>query len=186
MEFNFQDIEKPGTRVLKNRINEAKKARRGGLDIMYCRGSNTFRNFCKVVIAGALALPLFFTNSNTGETSDRFVAFFNTGWASVITITLILVLSITAGRFFQIAASKLFGAWKGWPKDLIKANFYINEYTGENGASKDIRLVDQETLINNELHQCFDNPHFLRRRLRINIKYDTMLMTNKAILPIFL
>ena len=53
LEFDFADIENPDTRILRGRIDEAMKARRGGLDMMYrerfrevLRGS-FFRNPCR-------------------------------------------------------------------------------------------------------------------------------------------
>lgn len=114
LDFAFEDIENPQTRILRNRVDEAMKARRGGLDMMYRRGGNTFGKFCAVVVSGVLAAPLF--TSVSSWKIDSFVGFFNTPYASILLLTAILALSLTAGRSFQIAASKLFEAWKGWPR----------------------------------------------------------------------
>jgi len=180
LEFAFEDIENPQTRILRNRIDEAMKSRRGGLDMMYRRGGNAFGKFCSVVVSGFLAAPLF-TSISTWDVSG-FVNFFNTPYASIILLMAILILSLTAGRSFQIAAGKLFEAWKGWPKSLTKANYYMDEYTGENGAAKDIRVFDQQSIISVEMHRWFDNPPFLKKRLGINCKYDTINVTITTLL----
>jgi len=180
LEFAYADVENPQTRILRNRIDEAMKARRGGLDMMYRRGGNTFGKFCAVVVSGILAAPLF--TSVSGWKVTGFVSFFNTPYASILLLIAILALSLTAGRSFQIAASKLFEAWKGWPKSLTKANYYMDEYTGENGAAKDIRMFDQNSIISDEMHRWFDNPPFLKQRLGINCKYDAINMIITTIL----
>ena len=41
----------------------------------------------------------------------------------------------------------------------------MEEYTGEDGAAKDIRIFDQQSIISKELHRWFDNPPFLKSRL---------------------
>lgn len=180
LDFAFEDIENPETRILRNRIDEAMKARRGGLDMMYRRGGNAFGKLCAVVVSGFLAAPLF--TSVSGWKVEGFVSFFNTPYASIVLLAAILTLSLTAGRSFQIAASKLFEAWKGWPKSLTKANYYMEEYTGENGAAKDIRVFDQNAIINDEMHKSFDNPAFLKQRLGINCKYDAINVTITTLL----
>lgn len=180
LSFAFEEIENPNTRILRGRIDEAMKARRGGLDMMYRRGGNTFGKFCSVVVSGILAAPLFM---NVGTWSvEGYIVFFNTPYASILLLVAIVGLSLTAGRSFQIAAGKLFEAWKGWPKSLTKANFYMDEYTGENGAAKDIRVFDQKPLIMGEMHYWFDNPPFLKHRLGINCKYDAINVTITTIL----
>ena len=90
--------------------------------------------------------------------------------------------SLTAGSSFQTAARKLFEAWKGWPESLTKANYYMEEYTGEDGAAKDIRIFDQQSIISKELHRWFDNPPFLKSRLGINCKYDAINLTISTLL----
>ena len=52
LSFAFEEIENPNTRILRGRIDEAMRARRGGLDMMYRRGGNTFGKFCSVVVSG--------------------------------------------------------------------------------------------------------------------------------------
>lgn len=174
LNFAYEEIEKPETRILRNRIDEAMRARRGGVDMLHRRGSSTFENFCKVIISGIMVMPLFFAVNIGAEFTDKTVAFFNGPWSAIIILSLIIILSITAGLQFQNAAKQLFEVWKGWPKDLTKAQYYINEYTGENGAGKDIRLFSQHKLIAGELHRNFDSPKFADDRLRINLKNDSI------------
>lgn len=174
LNFAYEEIEKPETRILRNRIDEAMRARRGGVDMLHRRGASTFENFCKVIISGIMVMPLFFAVNEGAEYADKTVAFFNGPWSAVIILSLIIVLSITAGLQFQNAAKQLFEVWKGWPKDLTKAQYYINEYTGENGAGKDIRLFSQRKLIAGELHRNFDSPKFADDRLKINLKNDSI------------
>lgn len=180
LEFDFADIENPDTRILRGRIDEAMKARRGGLDMMYRRGGSAFGRFCAVLFSGILAVPLF-TSVSDGKITG-FVSFFHTPLSSVLLLLLILVLSLTAGSSFQTAARKLFEAWKGWPESLTKANYYMEEYTGEDGAAKDIRIFDQQSIISKELHRWFDNPPFLKSRLGINCKYDAINLTISTLL----
>lgn len=58
----------------------------------------------------------------------------------------------------------------------------MEEYTGENGAAKDIRVFDQNAIISGEMHRWFDNPPFLKQRLGINCKYDAINVTITTLL----
>ena len=58
----------------------------------------------------------------------------------------------------------------------------MDEYTGENGAAKDIRVFEQQSIISVEMHRWFDNPPFLKKRLGINCKYDAINVTITTLL----
>lgn len=109
----------------------------------------------------------------SGQPSDSaIINFFNSPWASAIMVVFILVLSSYAAYSFRTSARKLYGIWQDWPKHLTLGNYYSNEYMGENGAGKDIRLYKQKGLIMSEFQRHFARPKFLDDKIKNNIKYD--------------
>lgn len=177
---SYEQIQNPHTRMLRNRIDEAMLAKRGGIDVLYRRGSFVFENICKVLISGIMLLPLFYAGQVNG--GDQIVSSLNKPWVGCMVLTIFLFSTAVAYRQFRNAAAQLFNVWKEWPQTLTKAHYYVNEYTGDNGASKDIRLFSQYDMISEELHKTFDRPRFAEERLRINRKNDAIIVVISTLL----
>ena len=148
LDMDYQNVENPRVRVLRNRIEEAQNSGRGGIIHCFWKQSYVLEIFCKVVIAAVMSVEVFSVFSN--QTLTGFLAFMNTPWASVALAVLILVMSVFSGFSFKKAAKVLFDVWLDWPKRMTLSNYYSNEYVGENGAGKDIRLFNQKPLIEAE------------------------------------
>ena len=170
LEMDYQNVENPRVRVLRNRIEEAQNSGRGGIIHCFWKQSYVLEIFCKVLIAAVMSIEVFSVLSKQPLTG--FLAFMNTAWASVALAVLILVMSVFSGLSFKKAAKVLFDVWLDWPKRMTLSNYYSNEYVGENGAGKDIRLFNQKPLIEAEMRKWYAEPPFLWKKYKINCKYD--------------
>ena len=170
LEMDYQNVENVRVRVLRNRIEEAQNSGRGGIIHCYWKQSYVLEIFCKVLIAAVMSIEVFSVLSEQPLTG--FLAFMNTPWAATALAVLILVMSIFSGFSFKKAAKVLFDVWLDWPKRMTLSNYYSNEYVGENGAGKDIRLFGQKPLIEAEMKKWYAEPPFIFKKFKINCKYD--------------
>ncbi len=170
LDMDYQNIENVRIRVLRNRIEEAQTSGRGGLMHCFSKQSYVLEVFCKVIIASVMSIEVFSVLSE--QTLTGFLAFMNTPWASITLAVLILIMSIFSGISFKKAAKVLFDVWLDWPKRMTLSNYYSNEYVGENGAGKDIRLFNQKPLIEAEMRKWYAEPPFVFKKFKINCKYD--------------
>ncbi len=170
LDMDYQNVENVRMRVLRNRIEEAQNSGRGGIMHCFSKQSYVLEIFCKVLIAAVMSIEVFSILSE--QTLTGFLAFMNTPWASVVLAVLILVMSVFSGFSFKKAAKVLFDVWLDWPKRMTLSNYYSNEYVGENGAGKDIRLFNQKPLIEAEMRKWYAEPPFLWKKFKINCKYD--------------
>ena len=170
--MDYRQVESSQTRVLRNRIEEAEQSGFGGISRFFWLQQYVLRMIIGTIIAVVLVVDVF---RLTGQPTDSaIINFFNTPWASVALAVIILVLSIVAARSFRTSARKLYDMWQDWPKHLTLGNYYSNEYMGENGAGKDIRLYKQKGLIMSEFRRHFARPRFLDDKIQNNIKYDSI------------
>lgn len=170
--MDYQQVENMHTRVLRNRIEEAENSGFGGLSRFYGLQNYFIAMVVKTGIAAVMAVDVFRLQGQ--KTGNPIVDFFNMPWVSLVFAAVILLLSVYSAKSFKTAAQKLYDVWQDWPKHLTLGNYYSNEYMGENGAGKDIRLYNQKDLIMSEFNQHFARPKFLDDKIKINIKYDSI------------
>lgn len=170
LSMDYRQVESVQTRMLRNRIEEAEQSGVGGVWNLYWQQNYFIEVMVKTILATVLVLDVFRLTGQ--ETDSALVNWFNTPAASMAMAVCILVLSMISARSFRTAAQKLHEMWKNWPKHLILGNYYSNEYLGENGAGKDVRLYKQKNLIMAEFRQFFEKPRFLDDKIRLNMKYD--------------
>lgn len=170
LDMDYRNVENVRVRVLRNRIEEAQSSGRGGLLHCFSKQSYVLTILCKVIISGVMSIKVFSVLSE--QTLTGFLAFMNTPLASICLAVLILVMSIFSGLSFKKAAKVLFDVWLDWPKRMTLSKYYSNEYVGENGAGKDIRLFNQKPLIEKEMKKWYAEPPFIFKKFKINCKYD--------------
>lgn len=170
LDMDYQSIENVRVRVLRNRIDEAQASGRGGIIHCYWKQAYVLEILCKVILAAMMSIQVFSALSDQKLTG--ILAVMNTPWASVGLAVVILAMSVFSGFSFKKAAKVLFHVWKDWPKRMTLSNYYSNEYLGENGAGKDIRLFAQKDLIVSEMKKWYAEPPFITAKFKINCKYD--------------
>ncbi|HEX2945734.1 MAG TPA: ABC transporter ATP-binding protein [Clostridia bacterium] len=146
--MDFEHIENPATRLLRQKIYTFRNANGNGILPLYWSFESMVTNLFTIIFSIGIFASVFFVKS---PATDSIWSFVNTSWFAVLFILLVLGNAALGMLIISKSYKKLYDVMKGFHFPNMVGQFFIDKFFSKYQMGKDTKIYNLKTSITHSL-----------------------------------
>ncbi len=155
-QMDFEHIENPATRLLRQKIFTFRNANGNGILPLFWLFEGMLTNFFMVVFSIGLFVSVFFVK---GSATDSVWGFVNTSWFGVLFILLVLGNAALSMLIVSKSNQKLYDVMKGFHFPNMIGQFFMDKFFSKYQMGKDVKINNLKTSISHSMDEVLSSAH---------------------------